>query len=469
MLSINLRQQSSLIARLLHLFDCCFTVGYLSLLVIWYRVPWSPYYTRLLIITFVLCFISFQSFQLYRSWRGWRYFIEFLVILKAWAAVIGLLLFYFFIFKISVAYSRVVFLVWSVTTPFFLFFIHVLARKILRIIRAKGKNVRRAVVVGAGDLGVTLVKEVEEMPWAGIEVLGFFDDKIDEETVTEVYGKPVLGNISAINSYLEQHDIDYVYIALPMRAERKIFTILRECRSLGARIYLVPDLYVYGLHHAEIQSLGDLLILNFNPHTEWKRGFDLFFSLAVLTCFSPLMIIIALLIKIGDGGPVFYRHKRITAAGKSFNCLKFRTMKVGADRELQKLLDENEELKKEWEQHFKLKNDPRVTRFGRLLRRTSLDEFPQFINVLRGDMSVVGARPIVGDELNDFYKESAGRYCSMKPGITGLWQVGRRSDVDEYGERVRMDDWYILNYSLWTDIKIIAKTVYCMVKGNGAY
>jgi lipopolysaccharide/colanic/teichoic acid biosynthesis glycosyltransferase len=181
------------------------------------------------------------------------------------------------------------------------------------------------------------------------------------------------------------------------------------------------------------------------------------------------MLFIALLIKLSDGGPVFYRHKRITAAGKTFNCLKFRTMKVGADRELKKILDENEELKKEWEQHFKLKNDPRITPVGRFLRRTSLDEFPQFINVLRGDMSVVGARPIVGDELNDFYKESAGRYCSMKPGITGPWQVGRRSDVDEYGERVRMDDWYILNYSLWTDIKIIAKTVYCMVKGNGAY
>ncbi|MGW8194185.1 MAG: sugar transferase [Desulforhopalus sp.] len=469
MLAINLREQSSLIARFLHLFDCLLPVGYLWLLVVWYRVPWSPYYTRLLFIIFGLCFLSFQSFQLYRSWRGWKYFLEFLVILKAWAAVVGLLLFYFFIFKISVAYSRVVILIWSLSTPFLIFILHLLARKMLRYFRAKGKNVRRSVVVGAGDLGVTLVKEVESMPWAGIEVLGFFDDKIDEDTVTEVYGRPILGNIGAINGYLEQHAIDYVYIALPMRAEKKIFKILRECRSLGARIYLVPDLYLYGLHHAEIQSLGELLILNFNPNTEWKRGFDIIFSIVAIICTLPLTLLIAVLVKISDGGPVFYRHTRITAAGKTFNCLKFRTMRVGADQELKEILANDPTLEREWLKHYKLKNDPRVTTIGRILRKTSLDELPQFINVIKGDMSVVGARPIVGKELNGFYKDSAGRYCSMKPGITGLWQVERREDNNEYEERVRMDDWYILNYSLWTDIKIIIKTVYCMIRGNGAY
>ncbi len=391
------------------------------------------------------------------------------MILKAWGTVVGLLLFYFFIFKISVAYSRVAILIWSTTTPFLIFIVHIVVRKTLRTIRRNGKNVRRAVIVGAGDLGLTLLKQVETMPWAGIEVIGFFDDKSDTESVFEVKGKPILGNTAAITHYLELHDIDYVYIALPMRAEKKIFRILRECRSLGARIYLVPDLYVYGLHHAEIQSLGDLLILNFNPNTEWKRSFDVVFSLAVLLCTLPLTLVIALMVKLSDGGPVFYRHQRITSAGKTFSCLKFRTMRVGADKELEKILSENEEMRREWTQTYKLKNDPRITRIGRFLRRTSLDEFPQFINVIRGDMSVVGARPIVGNELSEFYKESAGRYCSMKPGITGPWQVGHRSNIDEYDERVKMDDWYILNYSLWTDIKIIFKTVYCMFKGNGAY
>jgi exopolysaccharide biosynthesis polyprenyl glycosylphosphotransferase len=374
-----------------------------------------------------------------------------------------------FIFKISVAYSRVVFLIWSTTTPILLFLLHMSARKVLRFYRRRGKNIRRAVIAGAGDLGLSLIRELETIPWAGIEVMGFFDDKVSEEPRLARMGKEVLGDIGMMPEYLKNNTIDYVYIALPMRAERKIFSILRECRSLGARIYLVPDLYVFGLHHAEVQSLGKMLILNFNPHTEWKRGFDVMFSLCALIAASPLILLISLLIKLEDRGPVIYRHKRITAAGKEFDCLKFRTMRIGADAELQDLLDNNPRLREEWEQTFKLKNDPRITRIGKILRKTSLDEFPQFINVLRGDMSVVGARPIVGGELATFYRESAGRYCSMKPGITGPWQVSKRSDIDDYQERVDLDDWYILNYSLWTDIKIILRTVYIMFKRDGAY
>ncbi len=469
MLSTNLREQSSLIAKILYLLDCCLVIGFLWFLVYWYRVPPAQnYYSILSLITFILCLVSFQSFQLYRSWRGWRFYIEFLFILKAWGAVIGPILFYFFIFKISHAYSRGVFLIWSLTTPFLLFFAHVIARKILRNIRARGKNVRRAVVAGAGDLGKNLVREVESMPWAGIEVLGFFDDKVNDDK-EEVMGKPIMGDISKLPEFLKANDIDYVYIALPMRAEKKIFNILRECRSLGSRIYLIPDLYIFGLHHAEIQSLGQLLLLNFNPHTEWKRTFDVIFSILAVIITLPITLVISLFIKLEDGGPIFYRHRRIAAAGKEFECIKFRSMRIGADKELQHILEKNKELKEEWNKFYKLKDDPRVTRIGRFLRKTSLDELPQFLNVLKGDMSVVGARPVVHRELNGFYKESAGRYCSMKPGITGPWQVGRRSNIVDYDERVTMDDWYILNYSLWTDIKIILKTIKCMFKGNGAY
>ncbi len=470
MLSTNLRAQSSLMVRIFQLLDCLLVVGYLGILVRWYQVPWSSYYTRLEVLTFILSLISFQSFELYRSWRGWKFYLEFVVIIKSWGAVIGVLLFYFFVFKISEAYSRVVFLIWSTTTPLILFCIHVCARKILRHFRIKGKNIRRAVVAGAGDLGVNLVKEIESIPWAGIQVLGFFDDKIKEGEVLCVMEKPVIGDIAALPDYLRVNDIDYVYIALPMRAEKKIFSILRDCRSLGSRIYLVPDLYIFGLHHAEMQSLGKLLILNFNPNTEWKRSFDVVFSILILLLTLPLSMLIALLIKLDDGGPVIYRHSRITATGKEFDCMKFRTMRVGADKELKQLLEKRADLRDEWARTYKLKNDPRITRIGRFLRRTSLDEFPQFINVLKGDMSVVGARPIVGGELRDFYKESAGRYCSMKPGITGPWQVSRRSDTENYTERVELDDWYILNYSLWNDIKIICKTISCIFKRkNGAY
>jgi len=235
-------------------------------------------------------------------------------------------------------------------------------------------------------------------------------------------------------------------------------------------VYIV---YIFGLHHAEIQSLGEMLVLNFNPDSGWKRTFDVIFSIFILTLTSPLMLVIMAAIKLDSRGPVLYRHRRIMATGREFSCLKFRTMEVDADKKLDRLLAENPELKAEWEKNYKLKNDPRITRVGRFLRRTSLDEFPQFINVLRGEMSVVGARPIVGRELEEYYKgsdeQSAGRYVSMKPGITGPWQVTRRNDIDDYRERVELDDWYVLNYSLWYDIKIIFKTIRCMFSGKGAY
>ncbi len=468
MISTNLREQSSLAVRLLHILDCLAVVGFLWLLVYWYRVPWSVYYTRLVCIAFLLSFITFQSFQLYRSWRGWKFYAEFIVIVKAWTAVIGPVLFYFFIFKISAAYSRLVFLIWSLTTPVLIFVFHVIFRKVLRSIRTRGKNIRRAVVAGAGDLGQRLVREVESIPWAGISVLGFFDDKVSDD-VTEAMGKPIFGTISMLPEYLNANDIDYVYIALPMRAEKKIFTILRECRSLGARIYLIPDIYAFGLHHAEVQSLGNLLLLNFNPNTEWKRTFDIVFSIFALVCTLPFTLLLALVVKLSDGGPIFYKQRRITAAGKEFSCYKFRSMCVDAEEKLEELLRNDAVLRKEWTENMKLKSDPRITRVGRFLRRTSLDELPQFFNVLRGDMSVVGARPIVAHELSSFYKESAGRYCSMKPGITGPWQVGKRSDIGDYHDRVKIDDWYILNYSLWTDLKIIIKTIIIMFRGNGAY
>ena len=473
MLSWNLRERSSRIYKVLHLIDCLVATVFLAVLVRLYGIEWNPYYTDLEIITFVLCFISFDSFQLYRSWRGWKYYREFIVILKAWSTVVGVLLFYFFIFKISWAYSRAVFSFWSVTTPLLLFCCHLGVRKLLRYYRSQGKNIRHAVIAGAGDLGIRMAKQLEEIPWAGIEVAGFFDDKIEALEERGGLNKPILGKIDDLGDYLEVNDISYVYIALPMRAERKIFKILQECRDLGAQILLVPDLYIFGLHHAEIQSLGEMLVLNFNPDSSWKRTFDVVFSSLILLLGFPFFLLIGLLVKLDSRGPVLYRHRRIMATGREFECLKFRTMVIGAKEQLDELLTSDDALRREWEKNFKLKSDPRITRIGRFLRRTSLDELPQFINVLKGEMSVVGARPIVGRELEEYYKgngeQSAGRYCSMKPGITGPWQVMKRNDMGSYQERVELDDWYVLHYSLRTDLKIIFKTIRCMFSGKGAY
>lgn len=469
MLSMNLREQSSRIYKFLHLLDCLVAVGLLVLLVYVYDVPWSRYYTILTGLTFVLCFISFYAHQMYRSWRGWQYWREFLVIIRAWGTVLAALLVYFFLFKISHAYSRFVFIVWSVAMPVVIFLLHLSVRRILRHLRTRGYNLRRAVVVGAGDLGRRLTRKVESIPWAGIEVLGYFDDKLKGEEFYLDPERPVFGAIADLPGFLEKNDIDYIYIALPMRAEKKIFSILQQCRTSGAQLFLVPDLYTFGLHHASVQSLGDMLVLNFNPDFLWKRTFDVVFSLLVIGMTLPLQLLIALAVKLEDGGPVVYHHTRVTSAGRPFRCMKFRSMRPGADQLLPHLLEKNPELAKEWRESFKLKNDPRVTRVGHFLRRTSLDELPQFYNVLKGEMSVVGSRPVVAEELKGYYGESAGRYCSMKPGITGPWQSGRRSDTTDYRERVMLDDWYVLNYSLANDLKIIWRTILAVVRGNGAY
>ena len=304
-LSWNLRERSSVIYRLLHILDCSLVCGFLWLLVQLYQVPWSRYYTWLELVVFAVSFISFHYFQLYRSWRGWKFYREFFVIVQAWSTVVGFLLFYFFIFKISEGYSRAVFILWSLATPFFIFFSHIIVRKLLRYYRTQGKNIRHAIIIGAGDLGIRMAQQMEEIPWAGIEVIGFFDDKLVTKESLDEIDKPMLGRINEVRDYLKVNDIDYVYIALPMRAERKIFRILQECRDLGAQIYLVPDLYIFGLHHAEIQSLGDMLVLNFNPDTSWKRTFDVIFSSVVLVLSAPLLLLIVLCIKLDSRGPVF--------------------------------------------------------------------------------------------------------------------------------------------------------------------
>ena len=201
----------------------------------------------------------------------------------------------------------------------------------------------------------------------------------------------------------------------------------------------------------------------------WKRLFDIILSLIFLTISFPLFIIIALLIKVIDGGEIFYTQERVGYRGKRFKIIKFRTMYKDAEKRLQKLLQQNPELRKEWERNFKLKNDPRITPIGKFLRRTSLDELPQFINVLKGDMSIVGPRPVVKEELEKFYKDKAVYYLSVRPGITGYWQVNGRSSISSYQERVNMDVWYVKNQSLFLDIKIILKTIKVVFTGEGAY
>lgn len=467
---LHTRESSPFIVEILHVLDCLIVVGILWLLANAYTIEsWSEYYTYLALTSFVLSFFCFHSVKLYRPWRGVLFYKEFLVILKAWGLFVGAILSLIFMFKVGDDFSRVVIISWFVSCPLAIFLVHLMMRKILAALRAHGRNLRFAVIVGAGHLGQYFASYLESIPWAGIKVVGFFDDHKTSKDFPDG-NRRVLGTVSELADYLKdkKHIVDYVYIALPLRSETKIISILNECRTLGAQIYMVPDLFTFSIFNADFQTLGDLLLINFNPEYRWKRYFDIVFASLALLITLPLNLLIALLIKLQDGGPVFYGHQRITLAGKTFTCWKFRTMAVDADRRLQELLDRDPRAWKEWQKTFKLKNDPRVTKIGRFLRRKSLDELPQFFNILKGDMSVVGARPIIKDELRDYYKGNAGLYCSLKPGITGPWQVELRSDTADYQERVDKDLWYLQNLSFWLDLKIIFKTIFVVFLGKGA-
>jgi len=199
-----------------------------------------------------------------------------------------------------------------------------------------------------------------------------------------------------------------------------------------------------------------------------KRTFDILFSLLVILILLPLYIIIAILVKISSKGPIFYKHKRIGKDGKCIEIYKFRTMYENSEEMLKKILESDENLRKEWETYYKLKNDPRITPIGKLLRKFSLDELPQFFNVLKGDLSVVGPRPVVKDELERYYGDFKKFYLVVKPGITGLWQVSGRNNTT-YEDRVKLDTIYVINWSLWLDIIIILKTLKVIIKKEGAY
>jgi len=479
-----LKTNSTLFRALFHFLDLAVVAGGTVLLyLVFGESGFGPYelVKALAIYGPVFTLIVFPMFGMYRSWRGESLSGELKRLFWAWGAV--LLLFNAFILLLASQeqlstlwpyglFRLNVFWVWAAGCYAAIAAARVGGRLGFRLLRKLGYNRRSAVIVGAGEVGLSLASHLERHPWMGIHVDGFFDDHLRKGEIIRKglsQATEVLGAVAECVEHALKVKPDMVIIALPLREEQQINRLLWDLGTKGVSVFMVPDLLVYGLQKARLQQLGDFPIMEFNLFPIWKRLFDILFSALVLVTSTPLFLFISLLIKSQDGGPVFYRHKRIGESGRPFGCLKFRTMDVDAEQRLLVLLARDPKLREEWERTYKLKNDPRVTPIGRFLRKVSLDELPQFINVLLGEMSVVGARPIVSHELSVYYKEVAMTYCAMKPGITGAWQVGKRSDTEDYKERVDLDRWYVLNSSIGLDLLIIAKTVLRMVNGKGAY
>ncbi|MBA3239378.1 MAG: sugar transferase [Parachlamydiaceae bacterium] len=203
-------------------------------------------------------------------------------------------------------------------------------------------------------------------------------------------------------------------------------------------------------------------------HKPLKRTFDITFSIFALLFGLPCFLLIAMCVKLSSRGPIFYSHERIGRGGKPFFCYKFRSMYKDSDERLKDLLNLHPELRKEWEKTHKLKNDPRITPIGLFLRKSSLDELPQFWNVLRGDLSVVGPRPVIKQEIEKYFGEKASVILSVRPGLTGIWQVSGRNNT-AYSHRIQLDELYVNRQSLLLDLKLIAKTIPAMIFSKGAY
>ena len=285
----------------------------------------------------------------------------------------------------------------------------------------------------------------------------------------------IIGRFEDAEDVIRQTGVQHVMVIAPGLSNDAVQDIVYRVQPLVKKVAFIPDMGSLPLATLDTESLIDGHIVSFsfrNNLALWynraiKRIFDLVCTSAGLILGWPFLTVIALWIYIDSPGPVIFKHRRVGRNGKEFNCYKFRSMCVDADVKLKELLTRDPQARKEWETEFKLKNDPRITKSGAFLRKTSLDELPQLFNVLKGEMSLVGPRPIIQDEVPK-YGPYIKDFYMVRPGITGMWQTSGRSDTT-YEERVQMDTWYVRNWNVWFDIVLIWRTIAVVLKHKGAY
>ena len=329
-------------------------------------------------------------------------------------------------------------------------------------------------LIGAGKTAAKALRFYEHDLGYRYDVLGLMEDFPERSTVAEKY--PVLGGMWDAGRIVQETGVKTVVITAPGLAKEQLQRLISQVQPHVRNISFVPDLLGTQMMGAEVNVFftEEMLVLKLRNNLArrknilFKRVFDLLLSLVILLPVLTVMLGVAVAIWCESKGPVFFNARRIGKHGREFLCYKFRSMYMNADEMLEKYLAENKEARAEWNEFQKLKGyDPRVTRVGRIIRRTSLDELPQIVNVLLGNMSLVGPRPYLPRE-----KEKMGRQfdtiCMTTPGITGLWQVSGRNDVSFAG-RLHLDEWYVHNWSVWVDVMCLFKTVKIVVFGKGAY
>ncbi|MPQ57133.1 undecaprenyl-phosphate galactose phosphotransferase WbaP [Duganella sp. FT27W] len=339
---------------------------------------------------------------------------------------------------------------------------------------------RPMVIVGTGANARETARVFEAERLMGYHLIAFLDLPGSAPTATQYHDRrgrsvPCLHLGSQTNIILKQLGSPHVVLALDQGGMESSQMLIQQLSRDCANLQIVPSLRGLPLHGMSINHFfaHDIMVLGMRNNLAQrgpqmlKRAFDVFCSTLLLAMTSPLFLWVAIQVKLGGGGGVFFGHMRIGQDGVPFPCYKFRTMAVNADVLLKELLANDPVAREEWERDFKLKNDPRVTKIGRFLRKTSLDELPQLWNVLKGQMSLVGPRPVIQAEL-ERYGDQVGYYLEARPGITGLWQTSGRNDVS-YETRVNLDAWYVKNWSLFTDLVILIRTFKVLLVKEGAY
>lgn len=461
-----LKQFSDTLDNLLRALDALLVAlaGLLAYLIYPGDWPLPAEYQLALLLAALLTPLIFPAMKVYRSWRGGGLTEEAGRIAGALLLVLLSLAFVAFAAKSSEQFSRIWLFSWASVGWLLLVGFRILMRQLLRVMRSHNFNTKRVLVVGAGEQGLKVQQRLSKEAWTGLQVIGFLDDSVTE-SAAEL--PPILGRIDDIDTVCTRTQVDEIWIALPLRHEQRVRDILAQLRHSTVSIRYVPDLFSFQLLNSAMTEVGGMPV--FDICTTPMHGINIALKYLedrvlaglILVLVSPLMLLIAIGVKLSSPGPVLFKQWRHGWGGKPIQVYKFRTMV------------QHQESGNGVTQASR--DDPRVTPLGRFLRCSSLDELPQFINVLQGRMSIVGPRPHALEH-NEHYKEVVDSYMlrhKVKPGITGWAQInGWRGETDSVGKmekRVEFDLFYIEHWSLWFDLRIILLTVFRGFGNRNAY
>jgi putative colanic acid biosynthesis UDP-glucose lipid carrier transferase len=433
-----------------------------------FNASWQAEYVWGLLFSVLLFNFFAESQDAYRSWRGTNLKEEIGIVLSSWLSSAMVLLILDIVFIHTEIYSNPFIAIWIIATPIELISWHAMVRMILAIIRSRGYNTRKVAIVGATPLGKRLQFALSQMDWSGYRFAGYYDDRqvniSDDKPRTEQVN--IEGNIKQLIKDCKKGEIDSVYITLAMSAEHRIKKLVDKLADSTVSVYFVPDFFTFNLLNSrwiDHQGITAVSIYD-SPFTgldsTLKRLEDIILSIVILCIVAIPMMMIAIGIKVTSKGPVLFKQNRYGIDGEEIKVWKFRSMTVADNGD--KIVQAT-------------KGDSRITPFGAFLRKTSLDELPQFFNALAGEMSIVGPRPHAVAH-NEEYREKIQGYMlrhKVKPGITGLAQIngfrGETDTLDKMEGRIHYDLQYIQSWSLWLDLKIIMLTVFKGFTHKNAY